>query len=400
MQFFYRLAAIAAVPFIVVAAPLVKNDGSPGKYIILFKPDVDVTTILSHHNTVREIHARNKLRRDIPDTKGLEYEYGFGEFHAYVGEFDSKTIEELENLPEVLNIEPDSVMTTLELQTQGSAPWGLGSISAKTGKSSSYVYDSTGGEGTYSYIIDTGIRTTHNEFEGRATFGYNAVNDVNTDNAGHGTHVAGTIGGKTFGVAKKTNLIAVKIFEGNSGTTSTVIRGFDWAVNDIVSKNRTSTAVLNLSLGGAGSVAWDKAVTAAWNAGVLAVVAAGNENQPASNRSPARSPEAVTVGNVQSDLKRYGGQSGSNYGPAVDIFAAGTSVLSAYRTSDNATQTLTGTSMAAPHVAGLVSYIRGLEGPATAEVIKTRLYALAQTGKITDLRESSDRLAYNGNNQQ
>lgn len=214
------------------------------------------------------------------------------------------------------------------------------------------------------------------------------------------SHVAGIIGGKTYGVAKKTNLIAVKIFEGNSGSTSTVIRGFDWAVNDIVAKNRTNTAVLNLSLGGAASAAWDKAVTAAWDAGVLAVVAAGNENQPASNRSPARSPEAVTVGNVQSDLKRYGGVSGSNYGPAVDIFAAGTSVISAYRTSDNATQSLTGTSMAAPHVAGLVSYIRGLEGPATAEVIKSRLYALAQTGRITDLKESADRLAYNGNNEQ
>lgn len=100
MQLFSRLAALAAVPFIVLAAPLVKND-EPTKYIVLFKPDVDVATILSHHNTVREIHARNKLRRDVPDTKGLEFEYGFGDFHAYVGEFDAKTIQELENLPEV-----------------------------------------------------------------------------------------------------------------------------------------------------------------------------------------------------------------------------------------------------------------------------------------------------------
>ncbi|KAH7119750.1 subtilisin-like protease-like protein [Dendryphion nanum] len=403
MQFLFRLAAVAALPFFVQGAPLSKKEAIPGKYIILFKPTVNVTTILSHHNTVREIHARNILsRRDISalESSGLEFEYGFGDFHAYVGGFDAKTIEELENLPEVLNIEEDSVMTTLDLQTQGSAPWGLGSISAKTGKSSNYVYDSTGGEGTYSYVIDTGIRITHNEFEGRATFGYNAVNDINTDNAGHGTHVAGIVGGKTYGVAKKTNLIAVKIFEGNSGTTSTVIKGFDWAVKDVVAKGREKTAVLNLSLGGAGSTTWDAAITAAWNAGVLAVVAAGNENQLASNRSPARSPEAVTVGNVQSDLKRFGGSSGSNYGPAVDIFAAGTSVISAYRTSDNATQSLTGTSMAAPHVAGLVSYIRGLEGPATAEVIKTRIYALAQTGKVTDLKESADKLAYNGNNEQ
>jgi subtilisin family serine protease len=152
-----------------------------------------------------------------------------------------------------------------------------------------------------------------------------------------------------------------------------------------------------MSLGGAGSTTWDAAITAAWNQGVLAVVAAGNENQPASTRSPARSPEAICVGNVQSNLQRYGGTSGSNYGPAVDIFAAGTQVPSAWRTSDTATQTLSGTSMAAPHIAGLVSYIRGLEGPMSAEDVKARVYELAVTGKVKDLKESADRLAYNGN---
>jgi subtilisin family serine protease len=153
-----------------------------------------------------------------------------------------------------------------------------------------------------------------------------------------------------------------------------------------------------MSLGGAGSTTWDNAITAAWDAGVLAVVAAGNENSPADTRSPARSPEAICVGNVQSDLQRYGDtQTGSNYGPAVDIFAAGTGVLSAWRTSDTATQTLSGTSMAAPHVAGLVSYIRRLEGEMSAADVKARIYELALPGLVKDLMGSADRLAYNGN---
>lgn len=211
------------------------------------------------------------------------------------------------------------------------------------------------------------------------------------------SHVAGTIGGTTYGVAKKTTLIAVKIFEGNNGTTSTVIAGFNWAVNDIVEKGRQNTAVINMSLGGPGSATWDAAITSAWNAGVLSVVAAGNENQLASNRSPARSPEPLTVGNIQSNYARYTGSTGSNYGPAVDIFAAGTGVVSTYRTSDSATATLTGTSMAAPHVAGLVSYLRGLEGASSAADIRARVLELATPDLVTDTRDSANLVAYNGN---
>lgn len=279
----------------------------------------------------------------------------------------------------------------------------MGAISARTQldqeNAISYIYDSSAGEGTYSYVVDTGIRITHTDFEGRASWGYNAVNSNNTDNNGHGTHVAGTVGSKTYGVAKKTNLIAVKIFEGQSGSASTVIAGFDWAVNDIVTKGRQKTGVINMSLGGPGSTTWDAAVTEAWEQGVLVVVAAGNENQLASNRSPGRSPETLCVGNVQSNDNRYQGPTGSNFGPAVDIWAAGTGILSTYYTSDRARAALTGTSMASPHVAGLVSYLRGLEGPSTAEAVKARVLELATPGRVTDGQGAANLLAYNGNNQ-
>ncbi|KAH7066654.1 subtilisin-like protease-like protein [Paraphoma chrysanthemicola] len=400
MQFFTRFlaAAATAAPFLAQAAPVApraEDDFVPGKYIIQLKPDADIASIAAHHNTVREIHARNLARRnDGDESAGIEQEYDFGDFKGYAGSFDDATIDELKALPEVLFVEPDYIMYTTALTTQSSAPWGLGSISSRTRGASSYIYDTTAGAGTFSYVVDTGIRTTHTDFGGRATWGFNAVNTDNNDNNGHGTHVAGTIGGTTYGVAKRTNLIAVKVFEGRTGTTSQVIAGFQWAVRDIVSKSRTNSAVINMSLGGPGSATWDSAITAAWSQGVLSVVAAGNENVLASTRSPARSPEALTVGNLQSDDRR---NPGSNYGPTVDIWAAGTGITSSWYTSNTATASLTGTSMASPHVAGLVSYLRGLEGLSSASAIRSRVLALATPGRVVDGLGAANLVAYNGN---
>jgi oryzin len=210
------------------------------------------------------------------------------------------------------------------------------------------------------------------------------------------SHVAGIIGGTTYGVSKKTTLIAVKVFDGASGTASGVISGFEWAVNDIVSKNRQNTAVINMSLGGSGSTTWDAAITASWAKGVLSVVAAGNENQLASNVSPGRSPEVINVGNIQGDDSRFNGGGASNFGDAVDIWAPGTSILSAYRNSDSATARLTGTSMASPQVAGLVSYLRGFEGASSAADVKARVYALATPDLVKDTKGGANLLAFNG----
>jgi len=152
-----------------------------------------------------------------------------------------------------------------------------------------------------------------------------------------------------------------------------------------------------MSLGGKGSATWDAAITEAWAQGVLAVVAAGNENQLASNRSPGRSPESLCVGNVQWNDMRYQGSTGSNYGPAVDIWAPGTSILSTYATSDTARAALTGTSMASPHVAGLVSYLRALEGFSNATAVRARVLELATPDRVSDIQGAANLLAYNGN---
>ena len=396
MPSFQRLSALAAATLALLtqAAPVATTGQAvPGKWIITLRPDADVSTIESHFLKVREIHKRGQEASET-GSGGIEQQYGFGSFKGYAGSFDAATIEELRGLPEVLNIEQDSIMTTFDLVTQSRTEnWGLAAISSRTKNATDYIYDSSAGQGQYAYIVDTGIRITHEEFEGtRAVWGYNAVNGTtDSDNDGHGTHVAGIAVGKTYGVTKKATAVAVKVFELGSGQVSTVINGFQWAVQDIVAKNRTSTAVINMSLGGAASATWDAAITAAWDQGVLVVVASGNENRDASLVSPARSVEVICVGNLQKNDTRFGGIEGSNYGPTVDIFAPGTDPR-----SDTNTQSLTGTSMASPHVAGLVPYLRGLEGPMSAAAVKARVLELATPDRVLDAKGSANLVAFNG----
>ena len=210
---------------------------------------------------------------------------------------------------------------TAALVTQTGAPWGLGTVSHRSPGSTSYIYDSSAGSGTYAYIVDTGILETHTQFAGRASTGYNAVGGGNADTNGHGTHVAGTIAGTTYGVAKKATIIAVKVFSGSSSSTSIILDGFNWAVNDIISKGRTQKAAISMSLGGGYSSAFNTAVNNAYSSGVLSVVAAGNDNANAANYSPASAANAITVGSIDSSWAR---SSFSNYGAVVDIFAPGT----------------------------------------------------------------------------
>lgn len=199
-------------------------------------------------------------------------------------------------------------MVAKSIISQSNVPsYGIARISQKSSRLdlSTYFYDSSAGKGVTAYVIDTGINTSHEDFGGRATWGFNSADDINEDGVGHGTHVAGTIGGTTFGVAKKVSLIAVKVLGSDgSGTNSGVIKGIEWATSDAQTKGTAAKSVANMSLGGSYSAALNQAVAEAVSAGITFAVAAGNENADASTSSPASTKSAITVGAIGEDDAR------------------------------------------------------------------------------------------------
>ncbi|MFI2411204.1 S8 family peptidase [Streptomyces sp. NPDC018947] len=270
--------------------------------------------------------------------------------------------------------------------TQDNPPsWGLDRIDqTDTAGDSAYTYPDSGGEGVTAYVIDTGVRISHKDFEGRASHGFDAVdNDESADDGnGHGTHVAGTIAGASHGVAKKAKIVAVRVLDDSgSGTTEQVVAGIDW-----VTKNHQGPSVANMSLGGSADEAIDEAVRQAIAEGVTFGVAAGNESTDAAQGSPARVEEAITVASsteddAQSDF--------SNYGSVVDIYAPGSGITSAWNDSDEGTETISGTSMATPHVVGAAAVYLAGHQDATPEQVATALTDGATADKITNPGEGT-----------
>ena len=291
--------------------------------------------------------------------------------------------------PRVRYVEQDSVMVTVA--TQLNATWGLDRIDQRDLPLDGAYTDNGTAPNVHAYIIDTGIRPTHTEFGGRvSTIGFTAISDGNGTNDcyGHGTHVAATVGGASYGVAKDVTLHAVRVLNcSGSGSNSGVIAGVNW-----VTANHVSPAVANMSLGGGASTALDDAVRNSIASGVTYAIAAGNSNANACDSSPARVSQALTVGSSTSSDAR---SSFSNYGTCVDLFAPGSSIRSAWYTDDTATNTTSGTSMASPHVAGAAALYLASDPSASPSTVHVAVVNNASVNKLTTIRTGSpNRLLY------
>ncbi|KAI3559697.1 alkaline protease [Colletotrichum abscissum] len=397
----------------ILASPLiakVSSEGTiiPDKYIVRVASGTHDTDFESHLSWVTNVHKRSLSRRS---TAGVEKTFSVGDFKAYAGEFDSETIAEIEKDGSAVSVEPDRVVEAAALVTQAAAPWGLSSLSSTTpladGSSSSpYIFDSTAGEGTYAYVLDSGVTIEHAELGGRAIRGYNAwePNYPFEDEFGHGSHVAGIIGAATYGVAKKATVVDVKVVRGlGYSTVAHVLDGYSWAVNNITNTpGRVSKAVINMSLGELNtstrtrdlglcserladftkafpkSDAMNSAVDAAFDLGVATVVGAGNDGKDASTKSPASAQKAITVGAVAWNWTRA---DWSNFGADVNIFAPGLDIPSLWR-QPGQVSVVSGTSMATPHVAGLVAYLQALYPLENAAAVVEKLNELAFKGVV------------------
>ncbi len=365
----------------IMAAPVIGLDDPdrvPDQYIVVLKAD-------KHKGATKLPDAADALA--IKHQARIERKYR-RTLDGFVARVPKGRLADLANDPRVEYIETDRIIH-LDA-TQVPATWGLDRVDQRNlPLDSSYTYNGTANAVSV-YIIDTGIRLSHTEFAGRAQSGYSVINDGRGTNDcnGHGTHVAGTVGGARYGVAKEVNLYAVRVLDcKGSGLMSGVIAGVDW-----VASNHNGPSVANMSLGGGASTSLDRAVRNAVATGVTFVVAAGNSNANACNESPARVAEAITVGATTSTDARA---SYSNWGSCVDVFAPGSSITSAWSSGDSSVMTISGTSMASPHVAGVAALYLTDHPAATPAEVSTNIIDTATSNHLSSIGSGSpNKLVY------
>ena len=362
-------AAAALVAFAVPASATPRAGGAeqPTNYIVVLKPGATTTPVAAV--AASQLSAAGAVAQPTRVwTNALQ---------GYAAPMTSSQAAAVAADPQVASIEPDGVVTIQV--TQANPPWGVDRIDqAALPLSAGYTYTATGA-GVRAYVIDTGMRFSHVDLRPRAVSGFDAIDGGTADDChGHGTHVSSSLGGTTFGVAKGVQLIAVRVLDCNgSGSSSSVISGIDWAVGN---HQAGQPAVANLSLGGGASSAIDAAINRLVNDGVSVSVAAGNSNANACNSSPARVPAAITVAasTINDALASF-----SNRGNCVDIIAPGNQIPGAWSTSDTATMTISGTSMASPHSAGAAAKLLQNQPTLTPAQVATTLRNTATPNRIS-----------------
>ncbi|EFE77318.1 secreted serine protease [Streptomyces filamentosus NRRL 11379] len=387
------IATAAAVALATAALPATAAERAPEGVIL--NADAPGTISDSYIVTLKDSAAKS----DSAKGKALAKKYGASiertyrsALNGYAVEATAAEAKKFAADPAVASVSQNRTFTVSATQTNPPS-WGLDRIDQRSlPLDQRYTYPDKAGEGVTAYVIDTGVRISHSDFGGRAFNGYDAIDNDNVaqDGHGHGTHVAGTVAGTAYGVAKKAKIVGVRVLNNQgSGTTAQVVAGIDW-----VTANAVKPAVANMSLGGGADSVLDAAVQRSINSGITYAVAAGNESTNANTKSPARVADAITVGSTTNTDAR---SSFSNYGAVVDIFAPGSSITSTWNTSDSATNTISGTSMASPHVAGAAAlYLADNPGSTPAQV-SAGLVAAATTGVVGNPGSGSpNRLLYVG----
>jgi len=392
MQHTVRLVLLFLCAFVLSAAriaPLLHESSSTkvaNEYIVVLRSDIGPDQLAQH---VEELVA--DFATSSEENKILYGTFSIGTMQGFSARLSLDMLARERVHPDVDYVEVNQVVEASDTcVTQESVLWNLDRIcETESYLNGKYHYFASAGAGVDVYVIDTGIKTDNQEFEDRASWGF-TVDGQEVDGNGHGTHVAGTVGGVQFGVAKKAHLIAVKVLGTDGrGTTAGVIRGVDFVTNTHANKKRP--AVANMSLGGGRSTALVSAVEQSVASGVTYAVAAGNDNADACNFSPANAPNAITVGATTSQDVR---SSFSNWGRCVDIFAPGTTITAAWIGPRDAIRTISGTSMASPHIAGAAAIILGRKPSLSPKEVRDTIIDGCTTNVLTDVRGSPNRLLF------